>query len=59
MVICQERRKRCLVLLANDSRAERIFPELTQTILDDRHAVALGIPVAGAALHCALKPCAR
>ena len=35
MLICQERRKRCLVMLANDSRAERIFPELEQTILGD------------------------
>jgi hypothetical protein len=32
-VICIERRKRCLVLLSNDVRAERIFPNLTQAIL--------------------------
>lgn len=35
MVICQERRKRCLVMLANDVRAERIFPELAHTILGE------------------------
>ena len=35
MVICLERGRRCLVMLANDVRAERIFPELTRTILGD------------------------
>jgi CubicO group peptidase (beta-lactamase class C family) len=35
MVLCQRRQKRCLVVLANDARAERIFPELAQTILGD------------------------
>ncbi len=34
-VICQERQRRCLVMLANDSRAERIFPELAHAILGD------------------------
>lgn len=33
MVICIEKRKRCLVLLSNDVRSERIFPNLTQAIL--------------------------
>ncbi len=33
MVICMERRKRCLVMLSNDVRAERIYPELTRTVL--------------------------
>ena len=33
MVICIEKRKRCLVLLSNDVRAERIFPNLTRAIL--------------------------
>ena len=33
MVICIESRKRCLVLLSNDVRAERIYPELTRAIL--------------------------
>jgi CubicO group peptidase (beta-lactamase class C family) len=33
MVICFERRKRCLVLLSNDVRAERIYPDLTRAIL--------------------------
>ena len=35
MVICQERQRRCLVMLANDSRAERIFPELAQMVLGE------------------------
>ncbi len=35
MVICLEQGRRCLVMLANDVRAERIFPELTRTILGD------------------------
>ena len=33
MVICIERRMRCLVLLSNDVRAERIYPDLTRAIL--------------------------
>lgn len=33
MVICLESRKRCLVLLSNDVRAERIYPDLTRAIL--------------------------
>jgi len=33
MVICIESRKRCLVLLSNDVRAERIYPDLTRAIL--------------------------
>jgi len=33
MVICIESRKRCLVLLSNDVRAERIYPVLTRAIL--------------------------
>jgi CubicO group peptidase (beta-lactamase class C family) len=35
MVICLEHGKRCVVMLSNDARAERIFPELTRTILGD------------------------
>lgn len=35
MVIGLENRKRCLVMLANDVRAERIYPELAQAILGD------------------------
>lgn len=35
MVICLERRQRCVVMLANDARAERIFPEVARTILGD------------------------
>lgn len=35
MVICLERQQRCLVLLANDVRAERLFPELAEAILGD------------------------
>jgi hypothetical protein len=35
MVICLERQKRCLVMLSNDVRAERIFPELTRAILGE------------------------
>ena len=34
-VICQESRRRCLVMLANDARAERIFPEVATTVLGD------------------------
>ena len=33
MVVCIEGQKRCLVLLSNDVRAERIYPELTGAIL--------------------------
>ncbi|MBK9708629.1 MAG: beta-lactamase family protein [Acidobacteria bacterium] len=32
MVVCLESRKRCLVLLSNDVRAERIYPDLTRAI---------------------------
>ena len=35
MLICIERQQRCLVLLANDARAERVFPELARAILGD------------------------
>jgi CubicO group peptidase (beta-lactamase class C family) len=35
MVICLESRKRCVVMLANDVRAERIYPELARTVLGD------------------------
>ena len=35
MVIGLENEKRCLVLLSNDVRAERIYPELAQMILGD------------------------
>jgi CubicO group peptidase (beta-lactamase class C family) len=33
MVICLEHGQRCLVMLSNDARGERIFPELARTIL--------------------------
>lgn len=33
MVICLEQKKRCLVMLSNDVRAERIYSELAQLIL--------------------------
>jgi CubicO group peptidase (beta-lactamase class C family) len=33
MVVCQERRRRCIVLLSNDVRAERIYPELVELVL--------------------------
>lgn len=35
MLICIEREQRCLVLLANDVRAERIYPELARAILGE------------------------
>jgi len=33
MVICLERPQRCLVMLSNDVRAERIYPELAEAVL--------------------------
>lgn len=35
MLVCQETRRRCVVLLANSVRAELIYPELTRFILGD------------------------
>jgi CubicO group peptidase (beta-lactamase class C family) len=35
MLICQERAQRCVVFLANDVRAERIYPELARRILGE------------------------
>ena len=35
MVVCLERGKRCVVLLANDVRAERIFPEIVRLVLGE------------------------
>ena len=35
MVVCLEARKRCVVLLANDVRAERIYPELVRMALGE------------------------
>ncbi len=35
MVICLERQRRCVVFLANDVRAERIYPALARQILGD------------------------
>lgn len=35
MVVCLESGKRCVVMLANDVRAERLYPELTRAILGD------------------------
>lgn len=39
MVICRERDRRCVVLLANDVRAERIYPALAHLVFGD-----LGMP---------------
>ncbi len=35
MVICLEARQRCVVMLANDVRAERMYPELARLILGE------------------------
>ena len=35
MVVCFENRKRCVVMLANDVRAERVFPDLARFILGE------------------------
>ncbi len=35
MVVCLESGQRCLVMLANDVRAERIFPEIARLVLGD------------------------
>ncbi|MCG8464050.1 MAG: beta-lactamase family protein [Xanthomonadales bacterium] len=35
MVICLEHQKRCAVMMANDVRAEKIYPELARTILGE------------------------
>jgi CubicO group peptidase (beta-lactamase class C family) len=35
MVLCLESRKRCVVMLANDVRAERIYPELARLVLGE------------------------
>jgi len=35
MAVCIERQRRCLVMLSNDVRAERLYPELTHAILGD------------------------
>ncbi|GJM08861.1 MAG: hypothetical protein DHS20C11_11370 [Lysobacteraceae bacterium] len=35
MVICLERRIRCVVMLANDVRAERIYPDLARKVLGE------------------------
>ncbi len=35
MVICLERQRRCLVFMANDVRAERIFPALAHAVLGE------------------------
>lgn len=35
MVLCLETRKRCVVMMANDVRAERTFPELARFILGE------------------------
>ena len=35
MVVCLEHGKRCIVLLSNDVRAERIYPALTGVVLGD------------------------
>ncbi len=44
LVVCVERERRCLVLLSNDVRAERLYPELVRAFFwRDRDAVELGI----------------
>ncbi|MFN3792809.1 serine hydrolase domain-containing protein [Massilia sp.] len=35
MVLCLERGRRCVVMLANDVRAERIYPELARRVLGE------------------------
>lgn len=35
MVVCLEQNRRCVVMLGNDVRAERIYPELTRFILGE------------------------
>jgi hypothetical protein len=35
MVVCQERGRRCVVLLANSVRAERIYPALVRFVLGE------------------------
>ena len=35
MVICLERRMRCVVMLANDVRAERTYPDLARKVLGE------------------------
>ncbi len=35
MVVCLENRQRCVVMLANDVRAERIYPEIVRMILGE------------------------
>jgi CubicO group peptidase (beta-lactamase class C family) len=35
MVICLEARQRCVVMLANDVRAERIYPEIARLVLGE------------------------
>lgn len=35
MVVCVERERRCLVLLSNDVRAERIYPDLARAVLGE------------------------
>jgi hypothetical protein len=35
MVICQDARRRCVVMLSNDVRAERIYPELARLVLGE------------------------
>ena len=35
MVVCIERERRCLVLLSNDVRAERLYPDLVRAVLGE------------------------
>jgi hypothetical protein len=34
-VICLEAKQRCVVMLANDVRAERIYPEIARLVLGE------------------------
>jgi hypothetical protein len=35
MVVCIEQQRRCLVLLSNDVRAERLYPDLARAVLGE------------------------
>jgi CubicO group peptidase (beta-lactamase class C family) len=37
MVVCVEKGKRCVVLLSNDVRAEKIYPELVEALIGKTH----------------------
>ena len=43
MVICQEHGQRCIVMLSNDVRAERLYPDLASLVLGHTNMPWLGI----------------